>query len=108
MPHTPLRELKPELFLDEYETDSEDAQFDDSEEEDGEITYFRTADLVYHYCTHHCSCKFNASTGNYQKTCFVQKLKIKLQPFFIIVPYLFVEENFDDLDLDDYIPFRGK
>ena len=38
MPHTPLRELKPELFLDEYQTDSEDDGFNDSdEEEDGEL-----------------------------------------------------------------------
>ena len=41
MPHTPLRELKPELFLNEYQTDSEDDRFEDSseeEEEHGEIT----------------------------------------------------------------------
>ena len=39
MPHTPLKELKPELFLDEYQTDSEDGGFEDSveEEEHGEI-----------------------------------------------------------------------
>ena len=46
MPHTPLRELKPELFLDEYQTDSEDGGFEDSDEEEeehGEITLFRTA-----------------------------------------------------------------
>ena len=45
MPHTPLRELKPELFLDEYQTDSEDDGFNDSdeeEEEDGEIKLFLT------------------------------------------------------------------
>ena len=36
MPHTPLRELKPELFLDEYQTDSEDDGFEDSDEEEEE------------------------------------------------------------------------
>ena len=36
MPHNPLRELKPELFLDEYQTDSEDDGFKDSSEEDEE------------------------------------------------------------------------
>ena len=41
MPHTPLRELKPELFLDEYQTDSEDDGLEDSSEEDGEIIKFR-------------------------------------------------------------------
>ena len=43
MPHTPLRELKPELLFDEYQTDSEDDGFNDSDEEDeedGEITLF--------------------------------------------------------------------
>ena len=43
MPHTPLRELKPELFIDEYQTDSDDDGFNDSDEEDkedGEITLF--------------------------------------------------------------------
>ena len=36
MPHTPLRELKPELFIDEYQTDSEDDGFNDSDEEEEE------------------------------------------------------------------------
>ena len=41
MPRTPLRELKPELFLNEYETDSEDDGFKDwDEEEDGRIKLF--------------------------------------------------------------------
>ena len=41
MPHTPLKELKPELFLDEYQMDGEDDGFNDSDEEQyGEIKLF--------------------------------------------------------------------
>ena len=43
MPHTPLGELKPELFLDEYKTDTEDERLEDSEEEQGKLAY-----LQYH------------------------------------------------------------
>ena len=49
MPHIPLRELKPELFLDEYQTDSEDDGFEDSDEEkdeDGNIINFELFHLV--------------------------------------------------------------
>ena len=68
MPHTPLRELKPELFLDEYQTDSEDDGFNDSDEEDeehGEITLFLNVHSQEVWLKF--TINFNGSTGEYQK-----------------------------------------